>query len=148
MYLAYSNLCMGDWNPFYGGYYCSCGFQENFGYPQMWNYQPHSHPSIKPQLHVPFIEMLDPSIQKKEIIIGNPKQVPPILEYMSVEGAAAPVISLKIIGAGGTYSWTENPVTSGYHIKSDIPVVQPGSKIIIEIKEVVARIRWEELINF
>jgi hypothetical protein len=144
MHPTYSSICLGTWNPHYGGYHCSCCCHENYEFPQMWNYHLPAHPSVKPQLMVPFIETIDPAVPKKEIIIGQPTHTTPSLEYMSVEGAAAPTISLKIIGTGGTTSWEENPVTPGYHIKSDFSALQPGSKIIIEVKEVVARLRWWE----
>jgi hypothetical protein len=148
MYLPYSNLHMGTWDPYYEGYHCSCCCHGNYEFPQMWSFRPPIHPPIKPQLLIPFIETVDPAIPKKEVIIGQPTQMPPSLEYMSVEGAVGPTISLKIVSTDGTTSWEENPVAPGYHMKSDFPVVQPRSKIIIEVKEVVARLRWWETLSY
>jgi hypothetical protein len=93
-----------------------------------------------------FLETVDPGTSPREIIVGGSSPTPVTLEYMPTDGATTPTITLKTTGSGATITWADNAVTAGYHLLKDVCTVQPGTKITIEVKEVVARIRWRETI--
>jgi hypothetical protein len=68
------------------------------------------------------------------------------LEYMPVEGATEPFITVDM-SQGDSPHWEENPVAEGYHVKKDLPAVQPGTEIKITVRQTLARLRWCELLE-
>jgi hypothetical protein len=100
----------------------------------------------KPHDTMPFLETIDPTTSPKEFIVGGSSSTAITLEYMPTDGATTPSIMMKTTGSGATIAWTDSAVTAGYHLLPDVYTVQPGTKITIEVKEVVARIRWWETI--
>lgn len=146
MYCTGSSLYSGEWYPYCHGYHHMYGYPEYYPFYGQWSYFPHEFMHERPHAHLSFIETIDPAVPKKEIILGQKIEGSPILEYMSAEGAAAPAISVKIVKDSAVTVWNDNAVSAGYHIKTDLPAVQPGSKIIIEVKETIARLRWWEKI--
>ena len=119
--------------------------------PHPWMHAMHGYmpmpvvPIEKPKFKIPFIESIDPLIPTKEFIVGGLDPSHLTLEYMKAEGAVAPVIKIAILGPGGTtVTWNDPAVADGYHLKTDFAPLQAGSKIIVSVTEVVARLRWCE----
>ncbi len=138
------------WNP------CCCGCGGSWEYYEHHPKPGHIHhpfvpapvvPTEKPKYAIPLVESVDSSSSPKELLVGGSASVSLTLEYIQIDGATTPAIKMKTTGPGGTSTWEDAAVTSGYHILPDLQTVQPGTKIIIEVKDVVARLRWWETIT-
>jgi hypothetical protein len=97
---------------------------------------------------VPLIETVEPTTSPRTILIGGTDDVKLTLEYMALDGAGAPDVNVTITTPGGvTSTWGVSPVPSGYHVKDDLATVAPGTKIVIQVTETVARLRWCEVVT-
>lgn len=91
---------------------------------------------------------MDASSPLKELFIGGICDVKLTLEYMPASGASSPKVTVTITAPdGSTSTWQEDPIASGYHVKSDFSTVAPGSKIELEVAEAMARLRWCEVVK-
>ena len=109
--------------------------------------QPYQQCQCQTDTHLVREITVDPSSTPAEETIGGSAAVRLTLEYMPEDGATTPSIRFTMVGAGVTSTWAENPVPSGYHVKSDFPAVSPGAKVTVEVAEAIARLRWCEVIN-
>jgi hypothetical protein len=96
---------------------------------------------------VPQDEMVDGASSPKEVLVGGLRDARLTLEYMPVSGATTAAVKVTISGPGGTSTWEETPVSEGFHVKRDLTTVAPGSSVSVEVTEVIARLRWCEVIS-
>ncbi len=89
---------------------------------------------------------VDTSNSPKEALIGGLCNSCLTLEYMPTEGATSPAIKITFTGPDGTSTWEESSIPAGFHVKSDFSTVSPGTKVKIEVTDVIARLRWCETI--
>ncbi len=113
-------------------------------------HQPHHLCHCTPRLKIilPQEALVDAGSSPKEVLIGGLRSAKATLEYMPDEGAAAPTIEVTITDSGSTFTWKEDPVAAGYHVKSDLPELAPGAKVRVDVVEVMARLRWFEVVEY
>jgi len=99
-------------------------------------------------MYVPQEIAVDPAATTKEIVVGGAGKVDLILEYMPVEGAAAPEVTLESKGPSGTTSFHETSIAAGYHVKDDFSPAVPGTKLKLTVKDCFARLRWCERMKY
>ncbi len=91
----------------------------------------------------------DPASAEKAVMIGGVSQVRVTLEYMPVEGAAAPSVKVVLTDPDGTATTIdETSVSTGYHVKADMTPLVPGTMVKLTIQECMARLRWLETFNY
>jgi hypothetical protein len=89
----------------------------------------------------------DGTATSKKVLIGGTAAARLTLEYLPDEGASSASVKVTIVSDGGTtLTWEETAITQGYHVKSDFPVVAPGTKVTLEVVQGNARLRWCETI--
>jgi hypothetical protein len=99
-------------------------------------------------MYVPQEIAVDPAATTKEIVVGGAGKVDLILEYMPVEGAAVPEVTLESKGPSGTTSFHETSIAAGYHVKDDFSPAVPGTKLKLTVKDCFARLRWCERMKY
>lgn len=82
----------------------------------------------------------------QEAVVGGREPVHLSLEYLVEAGAAAPAVTLTITSNGSTTTWSETAIAQGYHVKDDLPPVEPGGKLKLEVTDASARLRWVEAV--
>ena len=82
----------------------------------------------------------------QEVLIGGKANVHLSLEYLADTGAASPSVKVTVTFDGSTSSWSESPIPTGYQVKGDFMTVQPGSKVVVDVTEATAKLRWCESI--
>jgi hypothetical protein len=128
------------WAPYYYPFYY---------YPYPYWQEPWVPPS--PGVHGPVILpqelVVDATSPTKQVFVGGESDVNLILEYMP-SVADAGVVFLSITEAGKTFEWTDKDIPAGYHVKHDFQTVAPGATIQVKVEDVVARLRWCEVVEY
>lgn len=96
---------------------------------------------------VPVEASADSTASNKKVFIGGTTAVRLTLEYMPDDGATAPSVTITVASdSSATSTWSETAITPGYHVKSDVMLLEPGSKVTLEVAEASARLRWCETV--
>lgn len=99
----------------------------------------HAAPMVIPQ------ELkVDAAVPSNSVLIGGQGSTGLNLEYAPVAGATTPSVKVTVERAGITSTWTESPITEGYHTKPHLLMVEPGTTVTLEVTEAIARLRWSE----
>lgn len=106
----------------------------------------HCHCAPKMPMVVPEEALVDASSPKKEVFVGGNCDAKLTLEYMPVTLATSSV-TVTITVSGSTTTWKEQPISDGYHVKKDFSSVAPGAKVVVEVTDAIARLRWCEVID-
>ena len=127
-----------------------------YGWPSYWSgesYQwmyvpvcvPAQPPCVEAPMVVPFELAATAATSPQEAFVGGDGMVRLTLEYLVEAGAAAPQVTVTMNGPDGTTTtWDESAIPEGYHVKHDLPPVQPGALIHLEVVDAIARLRWCE----
>ena len=100
-----------------------------------------------PALVVALEASADSAASSKKVFIGGTTAVRLTLEYMPDDGATAPSVTVTVVSDGSsTSTWGESSIAPGYHVKSGFILVEPGSKVTLEVAEASARLRWCETV--
>lgn len=89
---------------------------------------------------------VDSVTNMKDVMIGGTTHASLTLEYVPDAGATSPSVKVTVAIGGSTSTWQETSMTDGYHVKSKLLSVEPGSKVTLEVTEAMARLRWCETI--
>ena len=132
----------GMWPPLMG--YVYFGPQAAYphwqwGWPGPWT-SPHA-----PSVVLPKELEANPAGTSAEIVVGGTRDVQICLEYMRGDGAETPMVKLSVSLAGSTSTWEPGTIEEGYHVKSDLSKIAPGSKMRLEVQNAIARVRWLEV---
>lgn len=151
MYLTpYTPAPAGYWwapSPYGYPYYNWYSPPYGYGWVPMWQPCEEEYGVPGPVMLVPQDEMVDAASSPKELFVGGLREARLTLEYMPVTGATSAAVKITITGADGTSTWEETPVAEGFHVKRDFSTVATGSTITVEVTEVIARLRWCEVIS-
>ena len=91
----------------------------------------------------------DPNDPKKEFFIGGNSTVGPVLEYMPLSGAKLSRIQVEITAPNGsTEKWSPEKIDKEYAVKDDFAEMVPGTRIVVTVKETIARLRWVETMEY
>jgi len=88
----------------------------------------------------------DPANASQQTLVGGSEQVSLSLEYLVETGAASPSVKLTTTSDGTTSIWNDTTPAVGYHVQEALLSVKPGSKVLLEVNNVTARLRWCERI--
>ena len=99
-------------------------------------------------MDVPQELAVDPTTTTKELVVGGASDVHLILEYLRVEGAPAPKVTLASAGPSGTSSFEDAAITAGFHVKDDFAATPPGTKLKLTVTDGFARLRWCERVEY
>lgn len=92
---------------------------------------------------------VDPEAAEKSVLIGGVTPVRITLEYLPVEGAATPSVKVTITNPGATATTIdEGSIAAGYHVKDDLPPLEPGAIVKLTTTECLARLRWLETFTY
>ena len=113
------------------------------GYPER---ERHHHPETASQVRE---IAADPEVASATGFTGGIAAAHLTLDYLTVpEGDTVPLVRVTITDSDGVASTWENSAFEGdYHLKDDFPPVAPGSRLLLEVEGVVARLRWCEKIH-
>jgi hypothetical protein len=95
---------------------------------------------------VPFELAATASDSPQEAMIGGECAVRPTLEYFVEAGAAAPAVTITITSGGSTTTVSETNIEEGYYVKHNLPPLEPGTLVSVEVVDATARLRWCESI--
>jgi len=87
----------------------------------------------------------DPTTTSADAIIGGSVKVQAYVEYISAGGEGTPEVKVTTTVLGVVSTWDDSAITDGYHVKSDLALLPPGSKLHIEATNTVLRVRWIEI---
>jgi hypothetical protein len=90
----------------------------------------------------------DPTSLSKEFVVGGDEEVELVLEYLPIEGAVSPELTVECAGPSGTTSVHEAAIPAGFHVKDDFAIIAPGTKLKLTVKDCFARLRWSETITY
>ncbi len=91
----------------------------------------------------------DPTAADKSVMIGGVAPARVTLEYMPVDGATSPSVSVVLTSPDGTATTiNESSIPAGYHVKDDLMPVTPGTMLHLKVNECLARLRWLETFNY
>jgi hypothetical protein len=111
--------------------------------PVFWN----PAPTVESSLPITRAIDVDPTTSPREAFIGGVSEAHLSLEYQAATGATSPAVKLTISGDGTTSTWSEAGIAAGHHVKHRFISVTPGSTVMIEVTEAIARLTWCETIH-
>ncbi|MDD5673030.1 MAG: hypothetical protein PHC61_02615 [Chitinivibrionales bacterium] len=91
---------------------------------------------------------VDPTNTTKEFVVGGRTDANLVLEYLPVDGAPAPELTLDCVDPSGTTTIHETAIAAGFHVKDDFLEAAPGTKLKLTVKDCFARLRWCESITY
>jgi hypothetical protein len=88
----------------------------------------------------------DPTDASEQTLVGGSEQVSLSLEYLVETGAVSPSVKLTTTSDGASGTWSDTTPAVGYHVQEALLSVKPGTKVLLEVNNVTARLRWCERI--
>lgn len=90
-----------------------------------------------------------PDAPEKMVLVGGVAPAKGVLEYILIDGAESPSVTLAVTGPDGTImTIAESPVPAGFQVKEDIAAFEPGTIIKLSVAGCLARLRWLEKFNY
>ncbi len=84
-----------------------------------------------------------------ECFVGGSSATRAVLEFMPLTGAATPSLKVTITPKGKEPKlWSPEPMPAEYVVKKDFDDLAVGTRVLIEVNEVIARIRWFETVRY
>ncbi len=137
---------------------CACGgmWPGTWGYPCAtpqaiaWAWCPCQGAATTPPAQTPALSLpkeleVNSEIATAEAVVGGTVEAQVFVEYMKEVAADPGSITVTVTSGGVSSIWEETDIADGYHVKSDLPKVSPGSKIRLEVNNALARARWLEV---
>ena len=103
-------------------------------------------PDCPPSLKVPRDLEADPSTKSKQALVGGAGDVSLSLEYLVETGASSPTVTLTTTTGGASAKWTDAAPAVGYFVHEALLSAKPGTKVTLEVNNVIARVRWCETV--
>jgi hypothetical protein len=123
-----------------------------YAWPAMVAYVPVYWPSAAPWAAASHAMTLteelyaDKTTTPKSALIGGTSDAHLSVESFVESGAAAPAVKVTVTSDGTTSTWSDTSIAPGYHVKESFITVKPGSKVVLDVTDAVARLRWCETI--
>jgi hypothetical protein len=106
---------------------------------------PPAPPPPTPLVVLPKELQADPTTATADALIGGSIKVQAYVEYISAGGSGTPDVKVTTTVLGVASTWEDSAISEGYHVKCDLALLPPGSKLHIEATNAVLRVRWVEI---
>ena len=88
----------------------------------------------------------DTAAPSKDGLVGGERPVFLSLEYVVDAGAASPTVKVTTASGGSSATWSDDAPAEGYTVRQAVLSAAPGTKVTLAVNNVVARLRWCELV--
>ncbi|TCS11932.1 hypothetical protein [Caulobacter sp. BK020] len=121
----------------YTGYWSPCGDDQPPGH--------HHHPVSPAMLLAREIDV-DTATPSKDGLVGGARPVFLSLEYLVDAGAVSPTVKITTAAGGSSATWSDDAPAEGYTVRQAVLSAAPGTKVTVAVNNVLARLRWCELV--
>jgi hypothetical protein len=88
----------------------------------------------------------DTTTPSRDGMVGGERPVFLSLEYIVDAGASSPTIKVTTAAGSSSATWSDAAPAEGYTVRQAVLSAAPGTKVTLDVNNLIARLRWCELV--